>query len=248
MRPVRKGQSPVDVDFKKYKDALPDLIGRIGEYCSYCERKLPTSLAVEHIEPKDGPDGRPELVTRWTNFLLACANCNSCKSDKKVNLKRLVFPDRDNTFIAFVYKDDGTVSYSRNLLPRRQVAARNTLTLLGLDKSQNALLTSNGQNVYWDRVSQRMQCLMQAREAKELILISPQVNTLKEMVIKQAKLSGFFSIWMKVFDEIPVMPEMKLRLIQAFQGTVDSGCFDLNTGNSISPAPNPDNLVHGGKI
>lgn len=62
MRPVRRGSSPIANDFNRYEDAKTDLISRIskghlkerhlGSYCSYCERRIETNLAVEHIEPK----------------------------------------------------------------------------------------------------------------------------------------------------------------------------------------------------
>jgi excisionase family DNA binding protein len=34
--------------------------------------------------------------------------------------------------------------------------------------------------------------------------------------------------------------DMKTRLLNAFQGTAGSGCFDQHTINSVSPAPNSD--------
>lgn len=41
---------------------------------------------------------------------------------------------------------------------------------------------------------------------------------------------------------------MRNRLIDAFAGTRESGCFDPITTEAISPAPNPDNLDCGGKL
>jgi hypothetical protein len=41
--------------------------------------------------------------------------------------------------------------------------------------------------------------------------------------------------------------DMLNRLIDAFSGTRNKGCFDA-LGNTISPAPNPDLLPDGGKI
>ncbi len=117
MRPVRRGDSPIAGDYADYKTAKTDLIARIASgkhngqhiaaYCSYCERKIDTNLAVEHIEPKKGAHGKPELKGRWSNFLLACVNCNSTKGDKRVVLDQLYLPDRDNTALAFQYQADG---------------------------------------------------------------------------------------------------------------------------------------------
>ncbi len=55
MRPIRRGASPRPGDFANYRDALPDLVSRLGRYCSYCERLIPVQLAVEHIQPKGLP-------------------------------------------------------------------------------------------------------------------------------------------------------------------------------------------------
>lgn len=56
-----------------------DLIANIGEYCSYCEMPIGTSLAIEHQLPKSD---FPLLSLSWPNFLLACAVCNGHKSNK----------------------------------------------------------------------------------------------------------------------------------------------------------------------
>lgn len=84
MRPVERGEAPIETDdqprqYSKYQDARPDLISRLGKYCSYCERRIPTNLAVEHIQNKDD---RPDLEREWCNFLLGCVNCNSTKLKK----------------------------------------------------------------------------------------------------------------------------------------------------------------------
>ena len=54
MRPVRRGAAPQPDDFDPYNDARPYLVSRLGLYCSYCERRTATNLAVEHIQPKNG--------------------------------------------------------------------------------------------------------------------------------------------------------------------------------------------------
>jgi len=69
MRPVRRGGSPQPDDFDPYTDAKPDLISRLGGYCSYCERRIAANLAVEHIQPKKLP-AYQDLEGRWENFCL----------------------------------------------------------------------------------------------------------------------------------------------------------------------------------
>ncbi len=62
-----------------YGKARGPLINNLGQYCSYCEIPLATSLAVEHMLPKSD---FPLLALVWENFLLACPLCNSYKNNK----------------------------------------------------------------------------------------------------------------------------------------------------------------------
>lgn len=244
MRPIRKLQSPVNGDFNSYEDAKPELVSRLGQYCSYCERMISTLLAVEHIEPKNGPHGKPALEKSWSNFLLACQNCNSCKGSKKVDFTKLLFPDRDNTFYAFVYNDDGTISPSANLNAHQKILAENTLNLVGLDKPIQQYIDSNGEFVYLDRVGQRMAVIAEAQDALKCYLSAPS-DSMRDVIVKLAKAKGFFSIWMKVFH---AHQDMKIRFIMGFNGTESSGCFDMVNAANIVPAPNLDALSDGGKV
>lgn len=245
MRPICKGASPVVGDFRKYQDAKPKLVNRLGLYCSYCERRIVTLLAVEHIEPKSGPHGKSQLEKRWSNFLLACTNCNSCKGAKAVNFEQILFPDRDNTFAAFVYESDGTITISPNITPHQNVMADNLLRLVGLEKPTQIYSDANEHLVALDRSGQRMQAIANAQVALSLLQAEPNSNSTQEAIVMMAVQAGYFSIWMKVFD---AYVDMKVRLIRGFNGTQASGCFDMNTGNSISPAPNPDALTAGSKL
>ena len=103
MRPVTIGDHPEDEDgdplvFTDYKQARDPLIERIGDYCSYCEIALPSQIDVEHVLAKTL---HPALELEWTNFLLACKNCNTIKSNKDIELEDLYWPHRDNTLRAF---------------------------------------------------------------------------------------------------------------------------------------------------
>ncbi|HHR6077859.1 TPA: HNH endonuclease [Providencia alcalifaciens] len=244
MRPIRRNNSPIQGNFAKYEDAKNDLVSRLGFYCSYCERRINTLLAIEHIEPKDGAFGKPHLQCVWTNFLLSCQNCNSCKGAKEVIIQNILLPDRDNTYYAYVYKDDGVIEVRSSLPNATKLKAKNTLMLVGLDKAQTRSLDENKQQVALDRISQRMQVIASAKETLLLYEETPIPNMLK-MVIKQASAEGFFSIWMSVFDAHPIV---KIELIRTFNGVEDSGCFDMSKASTITPSPNPDCLPFGGKI
>lgn len=244
MRPVRRGDSPISDDYSDYEESKVDLVSRLGLYCSYCERRIPTNLAVEHLQPKDLA-AYVHLVGTWNNFLLACVNCNSTKGNKDVDFAKLFFPDRDNTFIAFQYQADGTVRPSPGLSPQNRVIGIDTLQLTGLMKPSAGFLDENGRAVYLDRVGQRMEQWGIAESARDDIELQPQNDALKQAVVNNAKASGFFSVWMTVFEGLP---DMQNAFVDAFPGTRASECFEGTSCRPVSPAPNPDGLAGGGKI
>lgn len=261
MRPIRRDVSPQATDFTDYTEAKPFLVSRLGSgwfdgihvasYCSYCERPIVTSLAVEHIQPKGYEVGNVKpyehLEGRWENFLLACVNCNSTKKDKNVVLNQVMLPDRDNTFVAYDYTKDGKVKVSMSLHPQSAVAAQaaRTLSLTGLDKKPSEFLDENGRELAFERVTQRMNTWLLAESTKADIDSDPTNINLRRGAIRTAVCQGFFSIWMTVFS---ADADMRNRLIDAFAGTRGSSCFDPVTTLPISPAPNPDNLADGGKV
>lgn len=244
MRPVRRGDAPQPHDYADYKDAKPDLVARLGPYCSFCERPVVTLLAVEHIQPKGLP-AYAHLIGCWNNFLLACTNCNSTKRDKDVDPENVLLPDRDNTFAAFQYLPDGTIEPSAHAAANGlQAMADEILKLTGLDKAALRTPDENGKQVALDRMSQRMEAWLAAEDAKNDLQSNPGNLELKNYVVKLAVKTGFFSVWMTVFAG---NAEMLSRLIDGFSGTRGSNCFDAN-GTAVSPAPNLDGLPGGGKI
>ncbi|MBW2736031.1 MAG: HNH endonuclease [Deltaproteobacteria bacterium] len=244
MRPVRRGASPLAHDYDDYTDAKVDLVSRLGGYCSYCERPIATNLAVEHIQPK-ALSASVHLIGRWENFLLACVNCNSTKSNKDVVLGQIFLPDRDNTFIAFSYTADGKVAASPALTGAALTMAKDSLNLTGLDKSISVNTDENGKMVALDRVSQRMQAWATAEEARAEVEASPANAAVQRFTAKLAHATGFFSIWMTVFAGDQAM---RTRLVNAFEGSQSSGCFHQVTGRPVSPSPNLDGLQDGGKL
>jgi uncharacterized protein (TIGR02646 family) len=244
MRPIRRGASPRPGDFSNYRDALPDLVSRLGRYCSYCERLIPVQLAVEHIQPKGLP-AYQALIGRWDNFLLACVNCNSTKLDKDVILTEVLLPDRDNTFAAYLYDAGGGVQVSARLSPSEQKLALATLNLVGLQRPGPTAADANGRLIALDRIKQRLEAWLTAEYARDnLLALRPGDDVLAEAVVRLALATGFFSVWMEVFRDNPTI---RNRLIDAFPGTRDSGCFDLQSSDLVQPAANPDNLPDGGK-
>lgn len=244
MRPIRRGASPQAHDFADYTTAKPDLVSRLGLYCSYCERRVATNLAVEHIQPKALP-AYAGLIGRWENFLLGCVNCNSTKNNKDVVLSDVLLPDRDNTAAAFEYAADGTVKSLPGLPAATKARADRLLALVGLDKPIAVYTDENGKQVQLDRVAQRMEVWGIAQTALDDVNANPGNAAVRRQVVSAAVGHGFFSIWMTVFAGDA---DMRNRLIDAFAGTRGSGCFAATNTALVAPAPNPDALADGQKL
>lgn len=216
MRPVDKGTAPTV--YAKYQDAGPDLQSRLGDYCSYCERQIETHLAVEHIQPKSDV---PALCNDWSNFLLACVNCNSCKGKIPLNLPDYLWPDCDNTLRAFEYARGGLVRSNSALPSPVQVKAQATITLLGLDKdpgNPGRIPTSSDKR--WQRRFEAWQLAEKDRQR----LVTNNSQEVRELIVENALGRGMFSIWWTVFAGDV---DMRRRLREAFLGT-DIACFDAN--------------------
>ena len=216
MRPVDKGFAPAV--YSDYKDAKPDLIACLGDYCSYCERRLETHLAVEHVKPKCI---YPKLRNLWSNFLLACVNCNSSKGDKDVILQDYYRPDKDNTLRALEYTNGGLVRANTSLAAADQAKARNTIALTGLDKFPgNPDRESTDFDYRWLKRQKTWQRAERARDR----LANADTVSMREQIVDTALDRGMFSIWWTMFaDDI----DMRRRLREAFIGT-DGASFDSN--------------------
>lgn len=240
MRPVHRGESPLEGDFENYRDAFPHLAGRLGSYCSFCERRIEVPLAVEHIQPK-ALSAYAHLIGRWDNFLLGCINCNSTKGDKDVRLHALFFPDRDNTYAAFDYTPDGRVLPAAGISDESRDIAEETLKLTGLDKRSSQVHDENGRLIAIERMSRRMQVWMIAEESRNELEGNPTEN-MRRQIVRTALAEGAFSIWMRVFADDS---DMRQRFIREFPGTA-ADCFDA-LGHAVSPRPN-NGLEGCGKI
>ena len=216
MRPVNKGDHPQEngkkIVFKEYSDARPFLIDRLGDYCSYCEMQLDAGLAVEHVKPKSL---HPDLELEWSNFLLACPNCNPTKNAKDVVLQNYFWPDVDNTSRAFVYDESGIVRASDKLTRHEFTIAEATIKLTGLHK--DALNSSNSDR----RWMKRRNTWRKATHSKERLQRNDS-EELREQIVETVH--GYWSIWMTVFKDDK---DMLQRFITSFPGTCVE-CFDDN--------------------
>jgi len=232
MRPVERGNCPQDnagnrIPFAQYRDARDHLIDRIGDYCSYCEVCLHSSIHVEHVRPKKP---QPALEREWTNFLLACEECNSIKGAMDVNLDDDYWPDRDNTARVFRYDCDQPPAVETGLTVGQQAAAKRTIELTGLDRVPGHPHYSR-RDRRWKKRLDVWGVALHARKNLE----SHESPALRDAVLQTAIARGHWSVWMQVFhDDV----DMRSRLIQWFQGTARS-CFDAET----RPIPRPGGRV-----
>lgn len=201
MRPVNKGYSPNL--YEKYGDAKDDLINRIGQFCSYCERSVPKSnLAIEHVIPKKP---YPDYELEWENFLLACTNCNSIKGDRGItpdNLSDYLLPHIDNTFKYLEYDNNGVVKPKNGIPETFSQKASNIIELVGLNRVPGHSNFSNKD----DRWYKRKEVWESANDFKK-VFSNPNSN--KDEIIKLIKsyvshstCPGVWSIFMSIFSDI----------------------------------------------
>lgn len=221
MRPVERGAHPVDTQgaprvFAKYGDARNALIERLGSFCSYCEMRIENAPNVEHVSPKSKDADREK---DWLNFLLSCNHCNPTKGDRTIYREEYFWPDRDNTFRAFVYRVGGLVDPHPSLSVEERNRALRTRDLAGLNPVPGRSSTDANDRCWkhrsdaWDLAVQKREHLARMRSAE-----------LMDCIVDLARSRGYWSIWMTVFDGDP---EMRQRLIDGFKGTARA-CFDVH--------------------
>lgn len=223
MRPVDKGASPV-ATYANYAAALPDLEQRLGRYCSYCERYIATNLAVEHVQAKSLV---PALALTWSNFLLACVNCNSCKGDTPVTVADYLWPDCDNTLRAFEYRTGGMVAPHPALAAPVLAKAQASAALVGLDRVPGAGTPPTHSDLRWLK---RFETWRKANDALRRLSQNDTVE-LREQIVDTAIATGLFSIWWSVFA---ADANMRSRLRAAFVGTCPNS-FDASGNLQARP-------------
>ena len=219
MKPVERGDDPSGGTWTSWRgDGARELVSRIGPYCSYCERYLPYSAAVEHVRPKRP---NPDLALCWDNWLLACPNCNSVKGDQPIDIYEYLWPDRDNTARAFIYGEGGTVEVADELDPCVSRLAAALSKLVGLERRPG-----HGQYSPLDRR------WLDRRDAFDLaVMFHDDLETAanaRVCVRLAARKVGFFSTWMSVFADDR---DMRIRLISEFAPA--DACYDLD-GHAVA--------------
>ena len=207
MRPVDRGPWPLDDENRTkslhpYQRAKADLLDRLGNYCSYCERT--GDLHVEHVISRKRC---LELEEEWTNLLLGCANCNGTKRDRNPSRDGYLWPDQDDTQAAFEYLPEGIVQVRTELSEATRVKAENLYELIGLGRRPTN--DPQARDLRWRK---RREAWGQAIYAKRQFEDGAEIG----WVVRLAVAIGFWSIWMTVFSD---HPEVRERLENSFPGT-----------------------------
>ena len=224
MRPVTRGPAPRT--YTTYGQAIGDLESRLGIYCSYCERRLPASLAVEHVVPKSLA---PALETTWDNFLLGCTNCNSVKLAQPTNKRDFLWPDIDNTLRAYTYTAGGFIQVTAGLNAPQKKKATKLMTLVGLDRhAAGGHPAPAPRDKRWQQREEVWQTALRCRDNLALL---GSIKPARDLVLDAAVGYGFFSIWMTVFAHDATI---KQSLIERFTGTA-ADCFNANLDPQARP-------------
>ena len=147
--------------------------------------------------------------------------CNTRKKAQTMpeNKKNYLWPDEDNTAIAYSYIN-GIPKVNEELLIKLDSTgdylkrARNTYNLVGLG---NLPMGKDRDRRFGQRNTAYQKALNSLEHWNHMKDLSKEYqNDMKNQIIMTALGDGFFSIWMEVFcDE----PEIRLALIEAFPGT-----------------------------
>lgn len=123
--------------FRPVKDAVKaDLNADQGGLCVYCEISLAPNVGqVEHIKPKAGANGHPQLCFTYSNYAHSCINPKTCGQKKKNGL--LPIEPGPGCNAEWVLSTDGTIEPIPNLNRHRKHAVTQTRDMLGLNKDSN---------------------------------------------------------------------------------------------------------------
>jgi hypothetical protein len=189
MRPVNKGAA--QKVYNNYSDARHDLANIIGYFCSYCEMKVFQSIEVEHILPQN----QGGAIVDWDNFLLSCKYCNTIKKDHNKNLIDYLWPDRDNTDLAFDYTELNVIRPKNTLTSPLNSKAIKTINLTGINRFPGSSLSPTIADTRW---KSRKEVWDKAKENYNHWIEAPIIQ-MARVIANCALISGHYSIWREVF-------------------------------------------------
>ncbi|MBQ1784849.1 MAG: TIGR02646 family protein [Gammaproteobacteria bacterium] len=123
--------------FRPIKDAVKaDLNADQGGLCVYCEKALAANEGqVEHIKPKAGPNGHPQLCFTYTNYAHSCINPKTCGQKKGNGLLPIEPGLACNN--QWALSTGGTIEPISELTRAQTHSVNQTLGMLGLNRDPN---------------------------------------------------------------------------------------------------------------
>lgn len=137
--------------------------------------------------------------------------------------KRYLWPHLDNTFSAFTYHDDGRVDINPALRGDVHKFAIAIRKMAGILMSPAKAKKYADLGIAYDGASKRKEIWDSVLSSRKVYMANPTGDSVAS-IAKNAPKMGYFSIWMKVFED---RPEVRLALINAFKA--DPLCFDANS-------------------
>jgi hypothetical protein len=213
-----------------YKDWRQDLLDCLGNWCCYCNMPLTDSPQVEHVSPKNPQPGHAAgAYLDWENMVLACGPCNRAKSNKPILEAHFYMPDTHNTHLVFEYFvvlhpiRPGKFACIPRPNAHAQIdedRAKRTIELCKLDTIKKG--DDRATDLRWHY---RFEAWTYAQDCKaDWDEWGKQMAAqFIPLLTKVALGKGFFSVWLQVFDQVPVVCQ---ALIKAFPGTAN--CFDVD--------------------
>ena len=220
MRPVDKGEKP-DKEYRCYADAKPDLVDRIGAYCSYCEFPIEHVPEVEHKESKSTGGA----LIAWENLLLSCKYCNCRKLVKvsKGEKEQYIWPDEDDTFHAYSYVN-GMPELNKDYLDKQEkTIQQRAYKLFHLVQLNHIPTSPKDKDRRFFRRNEVFNVAEDELNTWNKISVTNHKEEYKKTLIRLALATGFFSVWLEVFKDVP---EIKRAFIDAFAGTNKKYFYD----------------------
>ncbi len=208
MRPIiiskKKGQDSI---YNPWRLAKLELINEIGAYCVYCEKKLSRSaLDIDHVLGKKVKDasGRlkyegSEYTFNWNNFMLACKNCNSIKSNKDIAETNPYLPHTNNLLHFMLIKEGGLIEIKKDLARGDLDRVQAFFDLVGLDRNPG----HKNYSQFDDRWESRLKAFDIAKRQLNKYEISTNKPAELETIVTLAEAYGFFSVWYYQFINYP---------------------------------------------
>lgn len=212
---------------REYRSWRAYLIGRIGNYCAFCNMPLTDSIQVEHVVAQDLDRSQ---ALDWDNMLLACGACNRSKSNKPCPPKTHYLPQHHNTYLAFAHTAPQAHPFHRDLAvfvrfrgaPALQLPADNTINLCALDKDTTAT-PSQVTDLRWRFRYEAWRDAKIWRQEWDAWGHS-EAQKFVPLLLTVIRTSGFWSVWFDVFADIRLVRQM---LVQDIPGTAVD-CFDTD--------------------